>query len=356
MEACHFPTGLLVKGDALTYLARKLAESTKVPGYLLAGPPSEPPSCRDAHIASDPSAAMLEWYKQARVEFSDLTGMQCAHKSPKFSWRRASDITNPATVDGVSTMLSRIWRNLERNARLVCRIAFGNRPSRYNEHIALAPTARSMFRAHLHLPSRTIRDVGPVMHSWATAFWRAVATAQANTAHSLRAMAGAKAKKIEGAALKLNMAKWKQVIGASSALMAKLPGLTASRTGGLKALRAGLLPLSRLNRGTTSEKWRTTLLNSLLSISFRGTPRVTSTFPCPTKLSWTKKLRTGPRCGRSPLSMWRLCSTTARHMPGRCSKMASEWLLAPSRPTLALEPTTLLPEPLHACPALPSKR
>ena len=73
-----------------------------------------------------------------------------------------------------------------------------------------------MFKVHLHLPSKVKLEVGPVVHSWATAFWRAVATMQVNTAHSLRAMAGAKAKTIEAATLKLNMAKWKQAIGASS--------------------------------------------------------------------------------------------------------------------------------------------
>ena len=41
-------------------------------------PSSKPPSYSEvcARIADDPNAAMLEWYKQARVEFSDLTGMQ----------------------------------------------------------------------------------------------------------------------------------------------------------------------------------------------------------------------------------------------------------------------------------------
>ena len=74
----HFPTRLLVKGDALRYLIRKLTKPLKVPGYLPAGPPSKPPSYSEvcARIADDPNAAMLEWYKQARVEFSDLTGMQ----------------------------------------------------------------------------------------------------------------------------------------------------------------------------------------------------------------------------------------------------------------------------------------
>ena len=86
MEACspHFPTRLLLKGDALRYLARKLIKPTKVPGYLPAGPPSKPPSYHGVveRSASDPNAAMVGWYELARKEFGDLTGRDCAYKTP----------------------------------------------------------------------------------------------------------------------------------------------------------------------------------------------------------------------------------------------------------------------------------
>jgi hypothetical protein len=214
----HFPTRLLVEGGAHWYMVRRLNKRVTVPGHLPAGPPSAPPSYNEvfARVEVDPNAAMIKWYTQARTEFSDLMGTQCTFKLPSFSWRRASDTTNPAAEAGVSTLISRTWRILEQKARLVCRIVFDNR-STYNEHTVLAATARSMFKVHLHLPSKAKLEVGPVVHGWATAFWRAVASAQMNTAHSLRGMAGAKARTIEAATLKLNMSKWKQAIGASSA-------------------------------------------------------------------------------------------------------------------------------------------
>ena len=74
----------------------------------------------------------------------------------------------------------------------------------------------SLFTAHHHLPSRTRAEVAPTVHGWALAFWRAVVTSQSHTATSLRATAGAKAKKIEAIFQKLSRAKWRQCIGASA--------------------------------------------------------------------------------------------------------------------------------------------
>ena len=133
-----------------------------------------------ARIANDPNAAMLEWYKQARIEFGDLIGRDCAHKAFQFSWRLASCVTNQATDSGVSTMLSRIWRTLEQKARLVCRVALDGQRSKYNEHAAFSNMARSMITAyHLKRPtgstwfgeSCTHLTNPPVMDMCTTSSW-----------------------------------------------------------------------------------------------------------------------------------------------------------------------------------------
>ena len=92
------------------------------------------------------------------------------------------------------------------------------RPSPTHAHeLSMLPRyAKEMAHSHPSLPSNMRVQHGPTAVAWNFAFWKATASNHMHTANSLRHMAGAKAKKIEGANLALNTSKWKAAIGASN--------------------------------------------------------------------------------------------------------------------------------------------
>jgi hypothetical protein len=77
----HFPSRLLIKGNANRYLVRKLNKPRKVVAELPAGPPSKPKSYADVCVTADTdlNLATLLWYDMARDEFNDLTGDTSNH-------------------------------------------------------------------------------------------------------------------------------------------------------------------------------------------------------------------------------------------------------------------------------------
>ena len=72
----HYPSRLLVHGNARRYMVRKLVKPPIVAGELPAGPPSRPPSyiATVGAIQADLNLATTLWYDTAREELADLAG------------------------------------------------------------------------------------------------------------------------------------------------------------------------------------------------------------------------------------------------------------------------------------------
>ena len=88
----HWPSRLLVRGDARRKMVRKLVRSRKVPAVLPFGPlpdqiPIFPDGIPDDEKAID--AAAITWHQAARKEWNSLGAEVSEFKDPKFKWVNA---------------------------------------------------------------------------------------------------------------------------------------------------------------------------------------------------------------------------------------------------------------------------
>ena len=86
----HYPTRLLLRGDARRLVVRRLARPSKVPGVIPSGPQLPPPSYDQVGVdvvsASGIDAAFDQWYRLMRTELGSLLEGTLQYAAPHFKW------------------------------------------------------------------------------------------------------------------------------------------------------------------------------------------------------------------------------------------------------------------------------
>ena len=214
----HWATRLFLKGDAKRYALRRLCKPPLVKGVLPQGPQMQPPSYQEVHhlaaTAEGAEQAMVQWYRNARAEWSALTGEELHHGAPKFRWLPAAGVV--AKPWAGTTALSVMWRTLASRADETKRfLEMGVntlRPSQARllaQHPASAPAAAGRL-------CRTQRaEVEPLVRAWDASLHAAANWNTPVWALSLATVARAKAKKLEEATQRSRALEWRVAIGAT---------------------------------------------------------------------------------------------------------------------------------------------
>ena len=216
----HWPSRLLIRGDARRHAVRKLVKPAKVQARLPQGPQLPPPSYQEVvDKASEPATldrAMRVWYATARVEWNRITGEDRKFTPARFTWASAAGPL--AQRWSGSSSLSGMWRNLARRAQDVARaIERGSWP--------LEPLQMHTLEGHLVAATRAADSLcnshqkvaKPIVRAWANSLHAAVSAFSAPWAQSLEHVADIKAKVLECATQRLRSAEWRASIGAPSA-------------------------------------------------------------------------------------------------------------------------------------------
>ena len=119
----HWPTRLLMRGDAKRFAVRRLIRAPRVDGRLPHGSEQQAPDYgRTTELAADGKLddATVEWYKSARGEWSHITGEDLSFRPATFRWTSA--VTMRASATPGSTTLSAAWRANARRAQDLLRI------------------------------------------------------------------------------------------------------------------------------------------------------------------------------------------------------------------------------------------
>ena len=92
----HWPTRLLIKGNARRHLVRRLVKPGRIPGHLPPGPVKQQDgfvSCAcDVPSLASIQIATSTWYKLARKEWQSITGNVSRNALsivPRFKWAPA---------------------------------------------------------------------------------------------------------------------------------------------------------------------------------------------------------------------------------------------------------------------------
>jgi hypothetical protein len=211
----HYPTRLLVRGNARRYMVRELVKPRLVAGELPAGPPNRPPSyfATVGAIETDLNLAAMMWYETAREELADLAGHPLTHRQAHFKWAPA--VPRKASRAFGGSKVSMMWRILEQKARSINRIILRG-VWQSPEAGTLPAQVGTLFTAHHKLTMTQRKSEEGAVLKWANAFWNATRSGAASTAKGLTQLAGAKAKKIEAAIRRDRLARWKCCIGATA--------------------------------------------------------------------------------------------------------------------------------------------
>ena len=213
----HWATRLFIKGDARRHAVRKLCKPPLVKGVLPQGPAAQPPSYDVVHQLSATSSgaqqAMMQWYRNARQEWSSLAGQNLHFQPFKFRWE--SPCGQLAMPQAGSTPASVMWRTLARRANETSAFLQAGlaslRPSQaklFVEHIAKVAGADSKLSNTQGAQHR------PAVCAWVRSFLFAVGSNSCTWLSSLQRVADAKARKLEEATTRARLQKWRVAIGA----------------------------------------------------------------------------------------------------------------------------------------------
>ena len=124
----HFPSRLLLRGDARRFMVRNLVRSRRVPLVLMHGPQPKPPSYEkvlrladgvplrtssgaiDNQVKEDIATAINTWRETAKSEFVTLSGENLQYRQAHFVMRSAAAKT--ASPWGPTSCISAVWRGI----------------------------------------------------------------------------------------------------------------------------------------------------------------------------------------------------------------------------------------------------
>ncbi len=214
----HWPSRLLVRGDAKRFAVRKLVRAVRVDGILPLGPAVPPPSYDEVvgltREGEDLNSATRLWYTSAREEWSNITGDDAPFKQARFKWAPAVSLSAAPRLG--SSTLSHIWRVLARSAEDVIRI-FSRQERPLLAWQAVGKHVQDAFKAPRSLCDKRWQEHGATLRAWATSFSSAVTHAVAHGSFawvcSLAHVADIRAAKLEQDTARVRHSQWKQAVG-----------------------------------------------------------------------------------------------------------------------------------------------
>ena len=226
----HYPTRLLIRGDARRFAIRKLVRPTRVPPVLQHGPQPQPPSYQsiydnldqvptrlrdggpDEQVQSFLDNAMRAWYQAARAEFYTLSSEDLTFKQPRFTLACAAK--GIASQWSGTTAVSSSWRGLAKrateSANTVSRQAVDTAQFRIlQSHLRFLPRAAEL------IPKRDRLQHSGATFKFAKSFLAAVDARSSHWLCSLACLAKKKAADLEAATASMRKNFWRQMIGAA---------------------------------------------------------------------------------------------------------------------------------------------
>jgi hypothetical protein len=214
----HWPSRLLVRGDAKRFAVRKLVRAARVDGVLPSGPAFPPPAYDEVlelvRKGDDLNSATLQWYTLARAEWSNITGDDAPFRQARFKWAPAVSLTAAPRL-GTSALSNR-WRALARSAEDAFRV-FSRTEKPQLAWQAVSKHVLDAFKAPRSLCDKLRQEHGATLQAWATSFCHAVAHAATHDSftwlRSLAHVADVRAAKLEQETTRLRHSQWKLAVG-----------------------------------------------------------------------------------------------------------------------------------------------
>ena len=216
----HFPSRLLIAGDARRHAIRKLVKPGKVEGALPHGPTAKPKPEAFRQVSTDGSCSAAEaheamqcWYKGAREEFMSLTGRHAPHTQHKLVWGSAG--RRIASQYPGSNFESSCWRAAASAAHDAAKLwkAPENRRTAVWSVAVLAHTAALRLKLRGKCPTIPA-DQLEQMRSWCSRLEEANLVTSSFRCASLAKVATIKAEKVETALCRARQNGWKEALGA----------------------------------------------------------------------------------------------------------------------------------------------
>ena len=234
----HWASRLLLRGDARRFAIRELVRPPKVGGLLPHGPSQEPPDyssileLADSSIDTDRKsknqstdtdlksknqstdgeldAAMVDWYKAAREEFSGITGTKLHFSAASFKWKcPAGAVAKPWHG---SSRASVMWRALARRAEEAAKLVLLEAPSTLQSAV-LAQHLRAAWSADRSLCNSSRAELHPLVQHFAQSLQAAAESRSGHWLGSLGKLAAKKAKKLEEVTAKRRTSEWRIAVG-----------------------------------------------------------------------------------------------------------------------------------------------
>ena len=223
----HWASRLLLRGDARRYAVRELVKPRKVEAVLPFGPAQSPLDYSQVkQLAGEPGQlerAMAEWYTLARLEWSQLAGVELHYSPARFRWR--CPVTRVLQPWAGTSRASNMWRVLSRQAAEMASIL-----SRLPSGLPLPDSCAQLLQVAERAPDSLCRsqrkEFQQPVAAWVDALRAACLARNGRWLLSLKVIADIKAKKLEDAAAALRIQQWRIAIGARSAE----PGAAAAPT------------------------------------------------------------------------------------------------------------------------------
>ena len=227
----HFPSRLLLRGDARRFMVRNLVRSKRVPPVLMHGPQPKPPSYEnvlrlaggvplrtsssdiDNKTKEDITTAISTWRATARSEFDTISSDNLQYRQAHFVMRSAAAKT--ASPWGPSSCISAVWRGLAtrtfETAALLARATLDETQKK-----VIHMHAKALHGA-IELVPKTARDEFEIpFQNVANGFAEAVERNSRSWLLSLCKLAKRKAELLENSILAMRRAHWKEVIGVTA--------------------------------------------------------------------------------------------------------------------------------------------
>ena len=213
----HWPTRLIIRGDARRFAIRKLIRPPKVEGILPFGPSGSDP-CYDhvtatAALGTHIDKAMVDWYSLARQEWASLTGTDLSFCNARFKWAPA--IAKKSSPWAGSTAISCAWRASARRANDARRVLLRGVASSLESTVVDAHVKAADF-AHKRLCRSLRAEHAPMFLDWARAFRQAVQAGHVQWFASLASIADRKAMTYESTTAARRLSDWRVRIGAKT--------------------------------------------------------------------------------------------------------------------------------------------
>ena len=218
----HWPTRLLLRGDARRFSTRQLVRPEHVQPHLPVGPLPQQDAvpAEGIHTQQQLDASALEWHSAARGEWASLTGNLDAFHTPRFRWVSAPGPRALAFPDSQRAAFQ--WRQLAMRFSELVEVACGNRCS---PTIAASILRRHVRKAHQLVRSvvnRQGREAALAMTWWLDVTLSAVFARCFDQVHSLVCIARDKAVCLDVAARSDAIKEWQRWVRGSDSQSSNL--------------------------------------------------------------------------------------------------------------------------------------